>query len=107
MTGQASNKKCKYRQANRTNRDSSFVLLNCMSIRSENKAREFKLFVREHDPDVIMGTESWLTKDISDAEIFPHNYVTYRKDSCDRTGGGVFICIRESITSYSPQGGLE
>ena len=100
MTGQASNKKCKYRQANITNRDLSFVLLNCRSIRSENKAREFKLFVREHDPDVIMGTESWLTNDISDAEIFPHNYVTYRKDRCDRTGGGVFICIRESITSY-------
>ena len=34
------------------------ALLNCRSVKSEAKTREFKMFVKEHDPDVIMGTES-------------------------------------------------
>ena len=76
------------------------ALLNCRSVRSEAKTREFKMFVKEHDPDVIMGTESWLSDDIGDAEVFPTNYVTYRKDRNDRTGGGVFICVRDNIISY-------
>ena len=58
------------------------------------------MFVREHNPDVILCTESWLSDDISDAEVFPPNYVAYRKDRGDRTGGGVFICVRDSIISY-------
>ena len=58
------------------------------------------MFVREHNPDIILGTESWLSDDISDAEVFPKNYVTYRKDRSDRIGGGVFICVRDSIVSY-------
>ena len=76
------------------------ALLNCRSIRSVDKSREFNMFVREHNPDVILGTESWLSDDISDAEVFPPNYVAYRKDRGDRTGGGVFICVRDSIISY-------
>ena len=101
-TGPITNTKRKCNYADRATRDRelSFALLNCRSIRSETKAREFQLFVREHGPDVIMGTESWLSNDINDAEIFPPNYVTYRKDRCDRTGGGVFISIRDNISSY-------
>ena len=78
----------------------TLALLNCRSIRSEEKSREFNMFVREHNPDIILGTESWLSHDISDAEVFPKNYVTYRKDRSDRTGGGVFICVRDNIISY-------
>ena len=78
----------------------TLTLLNCRSIRSEEKSREFKIFLREHNPDVVMGTESWLSADISDAEVFPQNYVTYRKDRKDKTGGGVFICVRDNITSF-------
>ena len=78
----------------------AIALLNCRSIRSESKTRDFKMFVKEHDPDVIMGTESWLSADICDAEVFLTNYVTYRKDRIDRAGGGVFICVRDNIISY-------
>ena len=58
------------------------------------------MFVREHDPDVILGTEFWLSTDVSNAEIFPSNYVTYREDRVDRPGGGVFTSVRENIISY-------
>ena len=56
------------------------------------------MFVREHNP-AILGTESWLSADISDAEIFPSDYVTYRKDRIDVQGGGAFISVRENIVS--------
>ena len=57
-------------------------------------------FFREHNPDVIIGTESWLSTDINDTEIFPQDYVVYRKDRSERLGGGVFIAIRDTIVSY-------
>ena len=78
----------------------TLALLNCRSIRSEEKSREFEIFLREHNPDVVMGTESWLSADISDAEVFPQNYIVYRKDRNNKKGGGVFICVRDNITSY-------
>ena len=63
----------------RNRRGLTLALLNCRSIRSEAKARDFVMFVREHNPDIILGTESWLSDDVSDAEIFPSDYVTYRR----------------------------
>ena len=84
----------------RKQRKLTLALINCRSIRSEEKSREFNIFLREHNPDVVLGTESWLSVDISDAEVFPQNYVTYRKDRNDQTEGGVFICVRDNITSY-------
>ena len=85
---------------NRINETITVSLMNCRSIRSETKIREFNMFVREHNPDVIMGTESWLTPDISDSEVFPRDYITYRKDRCGKIGGGVFISVRDNLTSY-------
>ena len=87
----------------RNRRGLTLALLNCRSIRSEAKARDFVMFVREHNPDIILGTESWLSDDVSDAEIFPSDYVTYRKDRIDRSGGGVFISVRENINSYKEE----
>ena len=78
----------------------TIAVLNCRSIRSEARSNEFCTFVREHNPDVILGTESWLSTDINDAEIFPQDYVVYRKDRSERLGGGVFIAIRDTIVSY-------
>lgn len=49
-------------------------------------------------PSVILGTESWLDGNDRDCDVFPSNYVSYRKDR-DCHGGGVFILVDQNIQS--------
>ena len=51
----------------------------------------------EYAPDIIAGTDSWLTPSIYSNEIFPDNYNVFRKDRSDGYGG-VFLAIRNSLT---------
>ena len=46
--------------------------------------------------NVVIGTESWLTDEINNAELFRGDYITLRRDRCSR-GGGVFICVKNHI----------
>jgi hypothetical protein len=79
------------------NGDKSLVLLqlNCRSI--YNKALEFWNIVHTYNPDIIIGTESWLREEIGNTEIFRTDIMTFRKDRHAR-GGGVFICVKNNIT---------
>jgi len=68
----------------------SLVLLqvNCRSI--YNKALEFWNLVDMYNPDIIIGTESWLREEIGNTEIFRTDFTTFRRDRHAR-GGGVFV----------------
>ena len=74
----------------------SLVVLqvNCRSIC--NKVLEFWNLIETHNPDVVIGTESWLHEEINNAELFRDDYITFRRDRCSR-GGGVFICVKNHI----------
>jgi hypothetical protein len=75
----------------------SLVLLqvNCRSI--YNKALEFWNLVDTYNPDIIIGTESWLREEIGKDEIFRADFTTFRRDR-HAQGGGVFICVKHNIT---------
>ena len=75
----------------------SLVLLqvNCRSI--YNKILEFWNLVDTYNPDIIIGTESWLREDIGNTEIFRADFTTFRRDRHTR-GGGVFICVKNTLT---------
>jgi hypothetical protein len=55
-----------------------------------NKILEFWNLIDTYNPDVAIGTESWLSEEMNNAEDFRDDYVTIRRDRCSR-GGGVFI----------------
>jgi hypothetical protein len=59
-------------------------------------------FVEATDADVIIGTESWLSKEIKDSEICPPDYNIYRKDREHGKGGGVFIMVSSQYISSDP-----
>jgi hypothetical protein len=63
-----------------------------------NKALEFWYVVDTYNPDVVKGTESLLKEDISNAEVFRPDFVTFRTDTSAR-GGRVFISVKNIITS--------
>jgi len=67
------------------------VQVNCRSIC--NKILEFCSVIYTYNPDDVIGTESWLSEQINNAEVFRDDYVTFRRDRCTR-GGGVFICVQ-------------
>jgi hypothetical protein len=58
-----------------------------------NKALDFWNLVDTYNPDVVMGTESWLREEISNAEVFRSDFTTFRRDRRGR-GGGVSICVK-------------
>jgi hypothetical protein len=50
------------------------------------------------NPDVVIGTESRLSEEISNADVFRGDYTTSRRDRHTRGGGGVFICVNNYTT---------
>ncbi len=66
------------------------VNINFCSIR--NKKAEIT------DPDITMGTETWLYSTDFSSEYFPEQYMVYRTDRC-KTGGGVLLGIKTRLMS--------
>ena len=54
--------------------------INCQSI--VNKKDQLHSVIDTENPDIIVGTESWLSPSIYDSEIFPPSlgYSVYRRD---------------------------
>ena len=77
------------------------IVVNCRSIVSNRGP--FKNLIESTKPDIVVGTESWLTSEHSNSEYFPDGYSIYRKDrgphNDKKTGGGVFLMISSKYIS--------
>jgi hypothetical protein len=63
------------------------------------KVPDLHQVIHQVKPDIIVGTESWLTSDITNSEIFPKDlYTIYRKDRTGRKG--VVYSWQSQLTSY-------
>ena len=58
---------------------------------------ELRVKVAEQNPSIICVVESWLSDDISHAEISINNYQVIRLDR-NRYGGGILLYIIKSLT---------
>ena len=50
-------------------------------------------------PDFVIGTETWLDPNITDAEAFFDEYKLYRRDRKVQQGGGVLLAINKNFIS--------
>ena len=57
----------------------------------------FSYFASDHNPDFIIGSESWLTDSILNSEVFAPNYTVFRRDRSSGHGGGVFLACKQKI----------
>lgn len=73
-------------------KSSHCLLLNARSIR--NKVHDLQALLRMDSFDIIAITETWLDGDFQDFELPRHGYNVYRKDRCNRRGGGVLVAVR-------------
>jgi len=62
------------------------------------KAIELWNLVDTYNPNVVIGTESWLKGDINNAEVFRAEFTTFRRDR-SAYDGGVSICVKNIIAS--------
>jgi hypothetical protein len=83
------------------NEEINISCLNVRSLKSKNRRLALSTAILTMGTDVIILTETWLTKDILDAELDLPNYHIYR---CDRVTdshisrhGGVIIAIKNDI----------
>ena len=78
----------------------TIINVNCRSV--FEKRLELKYLTDQTMPDIIAGTESWLTDNYSNNEVFDTDtYSIFRKDRTNRKGGGVFLAIRHCLNPVS------
>ena len=87
-----------------TNPNSLKVLnINFQSI--NNKTAQFHHILDSVKPDIVAGTETWLSNDIFDNEVVPKSmgYSMFRKDRKSGKGGGVLLLVKDNfICSEQP-----
>jgi len=76
------------------------LVVNYHSIK--NKKQELENLVETSKPDIMIGTESWLSNDIQSTEIFPSGFTSYRKDRKTDSHGGIFILVSGKYLSSEP-----
>ena len=70
------------------------IITNFQSIR--NKVVETQVLIEDVDPDIIVGTETWLSNDILSSEVLPTNYNVFRRDRND-SHGGVLLAVKNDL----------
>ena len=68
----------------------SIAVINCQSLLA--KKTMFAVFIDENKPDIVVGSESWLSPSVNNHEVFPHDYIVHRKDRADNYGGVFVAC---------------
>jgi hypothetical protein len=65
------------------------------------KTAELHTCLEMDDPDVLIGSETWLDNSVHNNEIFPSNYTIFRKDRPPNekglTYGGVLIAVKSKF----------
>ncbi|KAG8237476.1 hypothetical protein J437_LFUL015695 [Ladona fulva] len=67
-----------------------------MSLRGRKKQSINSVDAETYNPEIVVGTETWLSSTIFSNEIFPRNFTVYRRDR-DTRGGGIFVGVKEEI----------
>ena len=71
----------------------------CKKQSNQNK-NELNILFEDIDPHIIVITESWVNKDISDTELGLTGYEIFMKNRVGRRGGGVISYINQYIQAY-------
>ena len=56
------------------------LVLNCQSIKSQDKPAQLSNITTSSQADIAIGTESWLNPSVNSPDVFPPNVKWYRKD---------------------------
>ena len=60
------------------------------------KKPELLNLIDDYHPNIIIGTETWLSSDISSVEFLPAGYTAFRRDRSDGYGG-VLLAFSDNL----------
>ena len=86
----------------KTNCHLKIAKINFQSIKG--KKPQFYIFLDSHIPDIVVGTESWITPGIHDSELPPPpdlGYTIYRRDRSGQKCAGVLILVKSTFISQA------
>ena len=92
----SSPKKSRAPNSQRSRRELRTIVLNFQRIK--NKVPETQVLIDSADPDVILGSETWLNSNVFSSEVLPTNYNVFRRDRADGYGG-VLIAVKDDLVS--------
>lgn len=74
-----------------------FLCINFQSIRK--KGKYISTLIESTRPDVIIGTETWLSSDVNSSEIFEENlgFDVHRSDRPNSPHGGVLLAVKREL----------
>ena len=72
------------------------MIMNCRGLKGTGKRKQMEHTLKTHNPDILLGTESFLDNTFKNSEIFLTEYTAIGNDR-NRNGGGVFIAYREDL----------
>ena len=70
------------------------LVINFGSIK--NKVADLAACLEFNNPDIVLGSETWLNPSIRNEEIFPNKYTVVRKDRID-SHGGVLVAFKSDL----------
>lgn len=70
-----------------------------------NKLDDLDISLFEHDPDVVVITETWLSSSIDDSDIVPTGFKIIKTDHCSRDRG-VEILLKDTL-KFSVMDGVD
>lgn len=81
------------------NRQNSLRVLNINFRSCKNKVPQIENLLTSSKPDVIIGNETWLNKNVLSSEVLPSTLFedVFRNDRIGKEGGGVLIAIKKGI----------
>ena len=85
-------------QAKRTQKNLRVLVVNFQSVK--NKRNDLQVMIESSHPDIILGTETWLSDKVNTSEIFPPElgYDVIRRDRKGDTHGGVLIAAKNTLS---------
>ncbi|CAG2187545.1 unnamed protein product [Mytilus edulis] len=80
------------------------LVVNFQRIRNKVPDTQVLVLIDNADPDMIVGTETWLNSEIVSPEVLPNNYNVFRRDRDDYHGG---YCLGSLPASTNPTTDLQ
>ncbi len=77
-------------------RDKPLKMLNINFQSVCNKIPQFQALLETENPDIVVGTETWLHGSILTSEFLPEGYQIFRNDR-ETSGGGVFLAFKSNL----------
>ncbi|XP_072051753.1 uncharacterized protein [Amphiura filiformis] len=90
-------RKCKKPQPKR---QLKVMVVNFQSVK--NKVAGLAACLDIHEPDIVLGSETWLNPDVGSKELFPGNYTVIRKDRKDSHGGVLIALKNDLVFTHKP-----